>query len=182
MHVHMYLCMHMRVCVCLYVKYVPFFAYFISFTCEILEQVNKYSLCKMWQENHILWLKYELGRVFVSGDKRLPVCPFFVLCHCLWMYLSFAIFFCGNDFTLAGREQAEIRRVTSVVQCECNLDVITETELHHLNNLSVRIRSRTCHCQLITSISTKKIKTRTALKIQFNYVFLQYRGCQIPIQ
>jgi len=43
----MYLCMHMCVCVCVCVKFVPFLAYFISFTYEILEQANKYSLCKM---------------------------------------------------------------------------------------------------------------------------------------
>jgi hypothetical protein len=42
-------------------------------------------------------------------------------------------FFCGNGFTSAGWEQAEIRTVTSVVQRECNLEVITDTKLHHLN-------------------------------------------------
>ena len=30
-------------------------------------------------------------------------------------------FSCGNGFTSAGWEQTDIRRVTSVVQCECNL-------------------------------------------------------------
>ena len=68
---------------------------------------------------------------------------FFALCSCLCKYVLRVFFFVRMaSQKLVGNKQ----RYKQSCVCDCNLYVITETELHHLNKLSVRIRRRTCHC------------------------------------